>query len=129
MFQLRFNPDERAAVRYVDDRELAYVMQRYREMHDFWHALFDIPPTEFGEIILKHLELRVTKLPVCALSAFLGPLRLTSSQNASLVTHYIPWAASQVSNTNLLNVYYEKEFETPLETLREKLGVQVAPKL
>ena len=28
-------------VRYVDDPELAYVMQRYREIHDFVHALLD----------------------------------------------------------------------------------------
>ena len=62
----------------MDDAELAYVMQRFRELHDFWHVLFDLPPTEFGEIILKHVEMTQTKLPVCALSAFMGPLRLDS---------------------------------------------------
>ena len=35
-----FNPDERPLVRFVDDPELAYVAQRYREVHDLWHVLF-----------------------------------------------------------------------------------------
>ena len=34
-----FLADERAQVRFVDDPELAYVMLRYRQVHDFWHVL------------------------------------------------------------------------------------------
>ena len=34
-----FTPDERSPVHFVDDPELAYVMRRYREAHDFWHVL------------------------------------------------------------------------------------------
>lgn len=34
-----FVADERAQVKFVDNPELAYVMQRYREIHDFWHIL------------------------------------------------------------------------------------------
>ncbi|KAF1743747.1 hypothetical protein MXB_4332 [Myxobolus squamalis] len=30
-------------VHYIDDVELAYVMQRYREIHDFNHVLSGIP--------------------------------------------------------------------------------------
>ncbi|ELR18327.1 coenzyme Q4like protein isoform 1, putative [Acanthamoeba castellanii str. Neff] len=48
-----FTPDERPAVRFVDDAELAYVMQRYREVHDFWHVLTGVPTTVLGEIALK----------------------------------------------------------------------------
>ena len=33
------NPDSRRAVEFVDDEELAYVMQRYREVHDLLHTL------------------------------------------------------------------------------------------
>ena len=32
-------PDTRLAVRIVDDEELAYVMQRYREVHDLMHTV------------------------------------------------------------------------------------------
>lgn len=30
-------------VRFVDDEELSYVMQRYRQIHDFIHVLLDLP--------------------------------------------------------------------------------------
>lgn len=77
---ISFEADGRAYVRFVDDPELAYVMQRHRELHDFWHVLFGLPPTVFGEIILKYVELTQTKLPVCALSGFVGPLRCTAGK-------------------------------------------------
>lgn len=34
-----FGVDSRAPVRFIDDPELAYVMLRYRQVHDFWHVL------------------------------------------------------------------------------------------
>lgn len=38
-----YSPDDREDVRYIDDPELAYVMQRYRELHDFMHTLLGMP--------------------------------------------------------------------------------------
>ena len=35
----KITPDSRKPVRFVDDVELAYVLQRYREVHDFNHLL------------------------------------------------------------------------------------------
>ena len=34
-----FKASERAKVKFVDDIELAYIMTRYREIHDFYHVL------------------------------------------------------------------------------------------
>jgi ubiquinone biosynthesis protein COQ4 len=42
--------------RFVDDQELAYVITRMREVHDFWHVLFDCHTNVFGELALKALE-------------------------------------------------------------------------
>lgn len=42
--------------RFVDDPELAYVITRMREVHDFWHVLFDCHTNVFGELALKALE-------------------------------------------------------------------------
>lgn len=33
-----YSPDERDAVHFVDDEELAYIMLRYRQIHDFAHV-------------------------------------------------------------------------------------------
>merc|ERR1712091_407197 len=35
-----FDADDRAPVTLVDDEELAYVLLRYRQVHDYWHVLF-----------------------------------------------------------------------------------------
>src|SRR5437762_7858871 len=50
------SPDTRDAVKYIDDEECAYVMQRYRECHDFYHTLTGLPVMVEGEIALKAFE-------------------------------------------------------------------------
>lgn len=71
-----FSPDERDVPRDEPDPELAYLLRRYRETHDFTHTLVGLPPTVLGELAVKWFELVQTGLPVTALSAFVGPLRL-----------------------------------------------------
>ncbi len=54
--------------------ELIYC--RYRQVHDFWHVLVDLPPSVVGEIALKYYEWKVTGLPIAGLSTLLGPLTI-----------------------------------------------------
>lgn len=42
-------PDSRAHVKFVDNEELSYVMQRYREVHDLLHTLLGMPTNMLGE--------------------------------------------------------------------------------
>lgn len=42
-------PDSRADVKFVDNEELAYVMQRYREVHDLLHTVLGMPTNMLGE--------------------------------------------------------------------------------
>ena len=49
-------------------------------MHDFLHVATELPPTVQAEIALKWFEMVQTGLPMCALSAFVGPLRLPPAQ-------------------------------------------------
>lgn len=46
-------PDSRTQVRFVDDEELAYVMLRYREVHDLMHTLLGMPTNMLGESALQ----------------------------------------------------------------------------
>jgi ubiquinone biosynthesis protein COQ4 len=41
-------PDTRTPVQFVDDIELAYVMQRYREIHDLVHTVLGMPTNMLG---------------------------------------------------------------------------------
>lgn len=128
MQQHGFDPEGRSDVHYISDPELAYVMLRYRQCHDFWHALCDLPPTVLGELALKWVELLQTGLPVAALSATVGSLRLSWEEQHLLWNVYYPWAIQMGTQaTFLMNVYYEHEFETDIHVLRRRLGIIPAP--
>lgn len=121
-------PDTRCDVKYVDDEELAYVIKRYREIHDFFHTLTGLGVTVEEEIALKWFEWAQTGLPMTMLSSLFGPLRLTWPERQRLFSGYVPWALQNgASCTPLMNVYYEEHFHTPLDEFRKQLGITVAP--
>ncbi|KAG9306799.1 hypothetical protein G9A89_005699 [Geosiphon pyriformis] len=120
----KVSPDSRVKVQYIQDQELAYVMQRFRESHDFFHALTNLSITVESEIALKWFELAQTGLPVSLLSSLVGPLRLTSAERARLFSVYVPWAIQCGSASKfLMNVYFEEWFEKDLESMRRELGI------
>lgn len=123
-----FSADDRSPVRFVDDPELAFVIQRYRQVHDFWHVLCGLPPDVLGELALKWLEMLQTGLPVAALSALAGPLALPTEERRVLREVYIPWAVTAAPRARpLMNVWYERELDTPLSELRARLNITPAP--
>ena len=125
-----FDPTERTPVRFLSDPELSYVMTRYRQCHDYFHVLTGLPPTVLGELALKWLELMQTGLPLAALSATGGSLRLSAEEREILWTVYFPWAVRvgrQMKDGGLMCVYYEEEMETELGMMRERIGVEPAP--
>jgi len=63
-------------VQFVDDIELAYVIQRYREVHDIFHAILLMPTTMLGEVTVKWVEALQTRLPMCITGAIFGASRL-----------------------------------------------------
>eukprot|EP01117_Protostelium_nocturnum_P017399 TRINITY_DN7085_c1_g1_i1.p1 TRINITY_DN7085_c1_g1~~TRINITY_DN7085_c1_g1_i1.p1 ORF type:complete len:268 (+),score=106.84 TRINITY_DN7085_c1_g1_i1:136-939(+) len=120
-----FSPDSRSPVHFVDNEEEAYVLRRYREVHDFWHVLSGLGTTVQTEIALKWFEMIQTELPVCALSAIVGPIRLPLSEKIEIARDYIPWAIRSSRNSkNLMNVYYEHHFEKNLDEFRRELNFE-----
>ena len=123
-----FSPDERPGVTFVDDEELAYIFLRYRQVHDFWHVLLGLPPSMFGEVALKWAEVAQTGLPMCALGAFAGGVRLGPAKLSQVVRHVLPWAARHArGGADLMCVYYERELERPLDELRAELRLDTLP--
>lgn len=122
-------PDTRAAVRYIDDEECAYVMQRYRECHDFYHALTGLPIVREGEVALKAFEWANTGLPMTGLSMF-SALTLNKAGRKRFVDIYLPWALRNGWRAEeVINVYWEEELESDVEALRLRLGVERPPDL
>ncbi|KAJ3374685.1 Ubiquinone biosynthesis protein [Allomyces arbusculus] len=123
-------PESRVPVHFIDDAELAYVMLRYRQVHDLWHAMTGLPPTVEGELALKAFEFAQTGLPMTALGAALGPVLLSHRERARLVSTYLPWAVMAGTRAKpLMNVYYEEVLEEDLDALRKELRVTPAPAL
>ncbi|CAJ1070315.1 ubiquinone biosynthesis protein COQ4 homolog%2C mitochondrial isoform X2 [Xyrichtys novacula] len=121
-------PDSRADVKFVDNEELAYVMQRYREVHDLLHTLLGMPTNMLGEVAVKWFEAAQTGLPMCTLGAVLGPLRLNARRLQSLFTSLGPWALKNGQQSRcVLSIFYERRWEQSVEDLRQELNIEPPP--
>ncbi|KXX80898.1 Ubiquinone biosynthesis protein COQ4, mitochondrial [Madurella mycetomatis] len=123
------SPDTRSPVRYIDDEECAYVMQRYRECHDFYHALTGLPIVREGEVALKAFEFANTLLPMAGLSVF-AAATLKKSERRRFADIYLPWALRNgLRAKEVINVYWEEVLEKDVDELRRELGVEPPPDL
>src|SRR3569833_269192 len=123
------SPDTRAAVRHVDDAECAYVLQRYRECHDFYHALTGLPIVREGEVALKAFEFANTLLPMTGLSVF-AALTLKPAERRRFASTYLPWALRNgLRAREIVTVYREEEMERDVADLRRELGIEQPPDL
>jgi len=120
-------PDTRDAVRYMDDPEEAYVMQRYRESHDFYHAVTGLPVFAEGEIALKAFEFANTLLPMTALS-LAAVVKLKPAERRRFWDTYLPWAVNNgLKAEEVINVYWEEVLEKDVQQLRDELGIERPP--
>lgn len=116
------SPDTRKEVQFVDDADLAFVMQRYRELHDIMHTILDQPTTIKGEVIVKAFEGVQTRLPLCILGGLVGPVRLSHSERLEYFRKDLRWAIQTATNCQfLMSVYFEKRFDQDIDDLRREL--------
>ncbi|XP_026822950.1 ubiquinone biosynthesis protein COQ4 homolog, mitochondrial isoform X2 [Rhopalosiphum maidis] len=121
----KVTPDSRGSVQFIDDVQLAYVMQRYREVHDLFHTVLGMPTNMLGEVTVKWIEAFQTKLPMTLSGGLFGAIRLKPKQRKQYVQHYLPWAIQTGLNSNfMLNIYFEKRWEQPIEELHKELNIK-----
>lgn len=115
-------------VHYIDDPELAYVMQRYRESHDFYHCILSLPVDVLSELAVKAFEAANLGLPMAALGAAFGHLRLSPARRSRYFKEYVPWAMRcGGSAQSLITVYWEKRWEQDVEEMKRELGIWDPP--
>lgn len=103
-------------------------MQRYRECHDFYHCITNMPVSVTYELALKFFEFANLGLPMAGFGAAFGHLRLTHSQRARLFREYVPWALKCGSSSqSMITVYWEKRWEQDVDELKKELGIWDAP--
>ncbi|KAF7970559.1 hypothetical protein HWV62_23653 [Athelia sp. TMB] len=121
-------PDTREPVHYIEDPELAYVMQRYRECHDFYHCITSLPVDVSSELALKYFEFANLGLPMAAISAAFGHLRLDSQKRARLFSEYVPWALRCGSSArSMITVYWEERWGQNVEEMKREFGIWDPP--
>ncbi|KAK9501202.1 hypothetical protein O3M35_002273 [Rhynocoris fuscipes] len=120
----KVTPDSRLPVHFVDDVDLAFVMQRYREVHDLVHAILYMPTNMLGEVTVKWVEGIQTRLPMCISGGLFGAVRLKPKQRQKYVTKYLPWAIrTGLDSKFLMNIFYERRWEQPISELHEELNI------
>ncbi|XP_077986950.1 ubiquinone biosynthesis protein COQ4 homolog, mitochondrial-like [Glandiceps talaboti] len=130
MDKCRISPDTRMPVKFIDNIDDAYVIQRYREVHDFCHSLLGMPTNFKGEVVVKWYEWVQTGLPMCGFAATLAPIKLPMNERIDLTRDYISWVVKTALTTKFyMNVYFEKHFEQPLDEFRQELGIGTPPVL
>ncbi|XP_076169910.1 ubiquinone biosynthesis protein COQ4 homolog, mitochondrial isoform X2 [Ptiloglossa arizonensis] len=118
------SPDSRPPVKFVEDTELAYVMQRYRETHDIFHAVLLMPTTMLGEVSVKWIEALQLRLPMCLGGAIFGAYRLRPRQRKLYLEHYLQWAIrTGIGAKFLLGVYFEERWEQPLVEFHREMNI------
>jgi ubiquinone biosynthesis protein COQ4 len=121
MADRHFDPADRDTVdaRLVPEQDLAWVLQRYRDVHDLWHVLNAMPTTLLGELGQKWFEAVHTGLPVAILSSLMGPVQLKPAERRVLFRDLVPWALKAGSSAvNLLAVRYEDCLHRDIDDLR-----------
>jgi ubiquinone biosynthesis protein COQ4 len=103
-------------------------MQRYRECHDFYHCITNLPVRVEYELALKFFEFANLGLPVAFISAAFGHLRLDWATRERLFREYVPWALTcGVSARSLITVYWEERWDMHVTQLKDELGIWDPP--
>ena len=122
-----------AATRYVDDPELAYLMRRFRQTHDVWHALVGLGVAGHEEVLIHAFSWGQLRLPVSALVVFFGSLKhlVLEARFAALRSGLYEAYAVGRDAQPLLPVYWERRWEMPMADIcaaydLRRLGTETA---
>ena len=115
-----------AATRHVDDPEMAYLMRRFRQTHDVWHALMGIGITGHEEVLTHWFSYGQLRLPVSALIMVFGTMKhMLLEKRWDALRHSLREAYRSGRDADpLLSVYWEDLWEQPLDEVRARYRVK-----
>ncbi|XP_045455612.1 ubiquinone biosynthesis protein COQ4 homolog, mitochondrial [Melitaea cinxia] len=120
----KITPDSRLPVQFIKDKDLAYVMQRYREVHDLVHASLFMKTTMLGEVTVKWVEGIQTRLPMCIGGGIWGAARLKPKHRQLYLKKYLPWAIQTGNNAKFMQgIYYEKRWEQNIDDFYKEMNI------
>lgn len=115
-----------AATRFIDDDDMAYLMRRFRQTHDVWHALTGLGTEGHEEVIIHAFSWGQLRLPVSAMVLVGGTLKhIVLEKRWGALRHALPEAYHNGRDAApLLPVYWEQMWTEPLADVRARYGVR-----
>ena len=114
-----------AATRHVDDPDMAYLMRRFRQTHDVWHALLGLGVEGHEEVLIHWFTYGQLRLPVSALIMVFGTMKhLVLEKRWGALRHSALEAYRAGKEAEpLLAVIWEDHWEDPLDAVRVQYNV------
>lgn len=115
-----------ALTRYVDDDDMAYLMRRFRQTHDVWHALIGLGIQGHEEVIVHAFSWGQLRLPVSAMVVVFGGIKhIVLEARWTALRHALHEAyALGRDAAPLLPVHWETMWEEPLDDVRARYNLR-----
>ncbi len=115
-----------AETSHVDDPVIAYLMRRFRQTHDVWHALTDLGIEGHEEVIIHAFSWGQMQLPVSAMVVVFGTLKHIVLERRWGALRHALWEAYVHGRdaAPLLPVYWEKMWEDDIDEVRARLNIK-----
>jgi ubiquinone biosynthesis protein COQ4 len=115
-----------AATRHVDDPTMAYLMRRFRQTHDVWHALLGLGVEGYEEVLVHWFTFGQLRLPVSAMIMFFGSVKhIVLEQRWGTMRHSMMEAYRAGRDAApLMPVTWEDHWERPIEEIRARYNVR-----
>lgn len=110
---------------YVDDPDMSYLMRRFRQTHDVWHALLGLGITGHEEVVIHAFSWGQLRLPVSAMVVAFGSLKhIVLERRWGALRHSLREAYDAgVAAEPLLPVVWEDHWTDPLDDVRALYNV------
>jgi ubiquinone biosynthesis protein COQ4 len=114
-----------AATRFVEDADLAYLMRRFRQTHDVWHALLGLGIAGHEEVVIHAFSFGQLRLPVSAMIMFFGSLKhMILERRWGTLRHSLGDAYREgKAAAPLLGVIWEDLWAAPIDEVRARYRV------
>jgi ubiquinone biosynthesis protein COQ4 len=115
-----------AATRHVDDPDMAYLMRRFRQTHDVWHALLGLGVTGHEEVIIHWFSYGQLRLPVSAMIMVLGSLKHLVLERRWTTLRHSAMEAYRAGRdaAPLLSIVWEDRWAEDLDDVRADYGIR-----
>jgi ubiquinone biosynthesis protein COQ4 len=115
-----------APTHHVSDPEVAYLVRRFRQTHDVWHALTNLGTAGHEEVIIHAFSWGQLRLPVSAMVVFFGSLKhIVLEGRWHALRHDLRDAyLSGRDAAPLLSVYWERLWDEPIDSVRARYGIR-----